>query len=105
LDNGNHRSSSLNVRGQNFNQVDYSPHFRVYDSWFSSFGWHSILPFVIHVGSLPTTLLAKPTFLTIWMQLHHHAESLTRMLWQSLQYLKCILHWSFACFEPDIPSV
>jgi len=104
-DDGSHRSSSANFRCQKVNQVHYTPHFRLYDSWFSSFDQHLMLPFVLHAGFLPTTLLGKVIFLTIWMQLHHHVESLTRMLWQYLQYLKCILQLSFVCFEHDIPSM
>jgi hypothetical protein len=44
-------------------------------------------------------------FSTIQMQPHHHVERVTRILWWSLRYLKCILRLSFVCFEREIPSV
>jgi hypothetical protein len=54
---------------------------------------------------LQTKLVAQVIFPTIWMQPHHHAERVTRILWRSLPYLKCILWLSVVCFVREIPSV
>ena len=77
-----------------------------------STGWQSIIlirwTFNIWVcppeWSLQTNLVGKVIFLTIWMQPCHHVERLTRMLWRSVAYLKCILLQASPLFWVQVSS-
>ena len=86
-------------------QEQYPHHFQLQDSRFWWFGRHLILDFVLHGGPLQIKLLPQQIFPTIQMQPHCHVETSTRMLWRSLQHLKCILPLTCACLECGILSV
>ena len=84
--------------------LHYSHHFCQDESWFSVFGGHLIHQSILQGGPFQIQLVAKEIILTIYIQLHHHVENLTRMHCQSLQYVKCDLWLSFVCCEPKSPS-
>jgi len=82
----------------------YSQQCGVDYSRFFGFGGHSIFEFILLEGPLQTLLVANVIFPTIQMQPHNHGDSVTRMLWQSVLYPKCILWLSLAHFEHEVPS-
>jgi len=104
LDYPNHNFSSADIQCWKCFRLGSSNQFRLEASCVFWFGRHLILEFVPQAGPLQTKLVAKVIFLTIYMQPHNQVEFLTRKLWWSLLYLKCIQQLSFAWFEREIPS-
>ena len=105
LDYPSHQSSLANFRCPKCFQVCYPCLFWLDDSWFSGFSRHLRLVFLLQGGPLQTKVVAKVIILTIWMQLHHHVERVSRRLWRWLGCPKCIQLLSSACFESEITSV
>lgn len=105
LDCPNHNFSQDNFRCWKYFLVHYPYAFGLEDGRFFSFGRHSIDELILQQGNLQTMQVAMVISLTIWMEPHHHAKSLTRTCCWSLQYVTCIIWQSFACFEHEIPLV
>jgi len=96
--------SQANLQCPKCFQECYPHHFQLEDSWLSWFGGYSIFEFILQGGPSQTKVVAKVIFLTIQMQLHHHVQWVTTMLWLSLPCPKCIPSQSSACFKCEIPS-
>jgi len=79
--------SQANFRCQKCIQELYPYHFQLDDGQFIWLDGHLILEFLLQGGPLQRKQVAMVIFLKISMQLHHHVESLTRMLSWSLEYL------------------
>jgi len=92
-------SSAANFQCRKCFQLFNADHFWLVNSQFFSFDQHLILEFILQGGHWQTKQVAKVIFQTTYIQPHHHVETLTTMLWQSLQYLKYVLLLLFACFE------
>jgi len=105
LDHPSHHSNLACYYSPKCGQVRNPHHLRLDDGWYFGLAGHLIFEFVLQRCPLQTKLVAKEIFLTIQIQLHHHVEKETRLLWRSLPYAKCIYQLPSACSDPEIPSV
>jgi hypothetical protein len=85
--------------------MHYPYHFPHDGSWFFWFSEHYIIELVLEGSWLETKLEGHVIFPTIWMQLHHLVQSLTRTHWMFSQTLERIRLVSFTCFQANISSV
>ena len=105
LDYLSHGSSQANFWCRKCFQIHHPQHFLLDNSRLFWFRENSLPEFILSGGPLQTMLVAAVIFLKISIQLHHHVECLTSMLWSSLQCLKFVEQVSVTCFGQEISPV